>query len=209
MRFSKTALLVLGIGVFVLGFVSLFFLSSGQSGEQERLNASLETNRNILPKLIDERDDLTSQLAQWQEKAAGAEAALNRSQSEFPRSVESINYDEILFQIANECDLQIMEITASRPDWEGVEDIIYTVTTFIVKVQSEQSPPTSTVEAFENYIDDTVADVLDFTNSIATSDDFENATIEVVEMKKLEPPAELPADGPEATVQIIIYGFPR
>lgn len=208
MRLSKTAWLVLGIGIFIIAFASLFTLSSGQSGEQERLNDSLATAQGLEPKLISEREDLAGQQAQWEKRAIDAESALNRSQAQFPRSAESIDYDQLLFQIADDCDLQIMEIFASEPAEEWVEDILYAVATFKVKVRSEESPP-STVAAFENYIDATVADMLDFINNIDTSEDFSNATIELVEMKNLKPPAAVPAEGPEATIQLIIYGFPR
>ncbi|GAH59611.1 unnamed protein product, partial [marine sediment metagenome] len=37
MRLSKTAWLILGIGIFVIAFGSLFMGYSRQSGEQERL----------------------------------------------------------------------------------------------------------------------------------------------------------------------------
>jgi hypothetical protein len=210
MRLSRTAWLVLGIGIFIIAFATLYTISSGQSGEKEQLSGSLAKAQALLPKLIAEREDLAGQLTQWEEKLAEVTSSLSRSEARFPKSVESIEYDETLFKIADDCDLQIVEITASEPGEEKAEDIIYTTTTFEVKVRGKESPP-STVGEFEMYIDDTVANMLDFINAIATSEEFNVGTIELVDMEKLEPPEEVAGDetGPEATIKLIIYGFPR
>lgn len=210
MRLSKTALLVLGIGIFIIAFASLFTLSSGQSAEQEQLNEKLATAQGLLPKLVDEGEDLAGQLTQWEKRVTEATSLLNRSEARFPKSVDSIDYDQTLFQIADNCGLQVINITASEPAEKRVKNITYAVTSFRVKVRSEETPP-STVAAFESYIDATVRDILDFINEIATSEDFGNATVKLVDMKKLEPPEDIIGGetGPEAAVELTIYGFQR
>jgi len=210
MRVSKTAWLILGAGVFVIAFGTLFMSYSRQSGEQEWLEDSLSVAQALWPQLIAEREDLEDQLTQWEGELAKATSSLSSSKARFPKSVQSIEYDEALFDIADDCDLQIMKITASEPRDKKVEDITYTTTTFEVVVRSEESPP-STVDKFETYIDETVADILDFINIIATDEEFNVGTIEVVEMKNLEPPGEITGDEmwPEATIKLIIYGFTR
>ena len=210
MRLSKTAWLILGAGVFIIAFGTLFMLHSQQSGEQEWLEDSLSVAQALWPQLISEREDLEDQLTQWEGELAKATSSLSSSKARFPKSVQSIEYDEALFDIADDCDLQIIKITASEPRDKKVEDITYTTTTFEVVVRSEESPP-STVGEFETYIDETVDNILEFINIIATDEDFANATIELVNMEKLEPPEEIKGDetGPEATVRLIIYGFPR
>jgi hypothetical protein len=213
MKLSKTALLVLGIGIFVIAFAAMFSISSGQRGEQERLDGSLATAQALLPKLIAEREDLEGQLAEWEEKVAGITSALNTSEARFPKAVESVEFDEALFLMAEDCDLQIIELTATEPrnKTEKDTDITYAVTTFEVTVRSAESPPT-TAEAFETYIDETLDNMLDFINTIATSQEFNIGIIEVVEMEDLEPPVEEVEEnavGPEATIQITVYAFPR
>jgi len=210
MKVSKTAWLILGIGIFVIAFGSLYTAYSGQTGEQERLTGSLAAARVLLPELIAEREDLEGQLTHWESELAKATSSLGKSEARFPKSVESIEYDETLFKIADDCDLQVIGLTASQPSDEEVEDITYAVTTFEVVVRSKESPP-STVDKFETYIDETVANMLEFINDIATSQEFNVGTIELVDMENLEPPEEIEGDetGPEATVKLIIYGFPR
>jgi len=210
MKLSRTAWLVLGIGVFIIAFAALFSINSGQSGEQGRLSDSLAKAQALLPKLIDEREDLEDQVTNWEKKLAEVTSSLSRSEARFSQSVESIEYDEILFNIADDCDLQVVELTASEPENKKVEDIIYAVTTFEVVVRSKELPP-SAAGAFDIYIDNTVANMLTFISAIATSEEFNVGAIEVVDMEELEPPGEVEGDefGPEATVKLIIYGFPR
>jgi hypothetical protein len=212
MKVSKTALIVLGIGVFIIVFATLFVLYSGQSGEREQLNASLTKAQGVLPELLTEKADLESQLAQWEGELDKAMVALSKSEGRFPKSVESIEYDEVLFKLAEQSGLMIIEITASEPEGEAVKgtDITYDVTTFEVLVKNAESPP-ATAGQFEVYIDDTVDKVLEFIHLVVTTEDFNVATIKVAAIDGLEPPDELEGDeeGPEALLELAIYGFPR
>jgi hypothetical protein len=212
MKLSKTALLVLGIGIFVIAFAALFSISSGQKGEQAQLSDNLTAAQNLLPKLIAERQDLEDQLAQREDEVAKAESALDKSEARYPKSVESIESDETLFLMADECDLRIIDLTASEPanQDEKESDITYAVTTLEVMVRSTESPP-STAGDFEMYIDEFVDNVLEFIHVIATSEEFNIGTIELVSVDDLEPPEEVEESevGPQATITITIYGYPR
>jgi len=212
MKVSKMALLVLGIGIFIIVFATVFTMYSGQSGEQNKLNDSLATAQSLLPKLIAEREDMEIQLAQWEDELAEVTQALDKSEARYPKSVESIEYDEILFKLADDCDLRIMDLTASEPEDESVKDtdMTYAVTTLEMVVWNKESPP-STAGNFELYIDETVEKVLEFIHLIATTPEFNVSDIELVAIEALEPPEEVQEDetGPEASVQLKIYAFPR
>ena len=209
MRLSRTARLILGIGIFIIAFATLYTIYSRQSGEGEQLAASLSAAQALLPQLVAEREDLEDQLSQWESELAKAASSLNTNKARLSKSVESIECDEILFDIADDCDLEIFELTASEPGDKKIEDITYAVTTFEVKVRPVESPP-ATLGNFETYIEETVANMLDFVSTIATGADFTNATIEVVDIENLEPPDEEQlegADKPEATIELVIYGY--
>ncbi len=212
MKISKTALIVLGIGIFILAFAILFFLYSGQSSEQGQLNNRLTTTQALLPGLIAEKENVTSQLAQQQDVLNKASAALDKSEAQFPKSAESVKYDEAIFKLANQSGLLITELTASEPVKEGVKgtDVTYDVSTFTVVLQNADSPPGNAAD-FELYIDQTVQKVLNFVHLVATTPDFSVATIRVVSIDNLEPPEELQGNekGPEATLGIAIYGLSR
>jgi len=187
MKLSKTAWLILGIGIFVIAFATLYMLYSRQVGEQEQLQGSLAVAQGALPQLVSEREDLESQLTQWESQLAEATSSLAKIEASFPESVQSIEYDERLFKLADDCDLEIIELTAEEPSEEKVEDVTYAVTSFGVKVRGE------------------VADILDFVNAIATSEYFTTATMEMVDMKIPEPDEE--EDKPSATIGLVIYSY--
>ena len=212
MKISKTALIVLGIGIFVIIFATLFVLYSGQSGERAQLNTSLTKTQGLLPELIAEKEDLTGQLAQWEGELAKARVALSKSEGRFPKSVESIEYDETIFKLAEDSGLLIIELTASEPTEEKVKDtdIIYDITIITVVLVNAESPP-GTAGDFEVYIDETVDKVLEFIHLVVVTPDFGVATIQVAAIDGLEPPEELGEGetGPEATLELAIYGFPR
>jgi hypothetical protein len=212
MKIGKTALIVLGVGVFIIVFATLFVMYSGQSGEREQLNASLTKAQGVLPELLAEKADLESQVTQWESELDKAMMALSQSQGRFPKSVESIEYDEVLFKLAEQSGLMIVEITASEPSEEVVKgtDITYDVSTFEVLVENAESPP-ATAGEFEVYIDETVDKVLEFIHLVVTTPDFDVATITVASIEGLEPPEELEEneEGPLATLELAIYGFPR
>jgi hypothetical protein len=212
MKISKTALIVLGIGIFILAFAILFFLYSGQSGEQEQLNNRLATTQGLLPGLIAEKEDVTGQLAQQQADLDKASAALDKSEARFPKSAESIEYDETIFKLAEQSGLLIVELGTSEPTKEAVKgaDVSYEVSTFTVVLWNADSAPGNAAE-FELYIDQTVDKVLNFVHLVATTPDFGVATIKVVSIDGLEPPEELQGNqtSPEATLELAIYGYPR
>ena len=186
MRLSKTAWLILGIGIFVIAFGSLFMGYSRQSGEQERLENSLSVAQAALPERIAEREDLESQLTQLESELTQATSSLNSSQAKFPEAVESIEYDEELFLSAHDCNLEIVSLTVEEPRDEEVEDVTYAVTTFEVEVRGK------------------VADMLDFINIIATGGYFTTATVDSVDMKIPEPDKK---EEPTAIIKLTIYSY--
>jgi hypothetical protein len=216
MKLGRTAWLVLGIGIFAIAFVFLYMASSRQLSEQADIKSSLALAQNSLPKLISQREVLASQLSQQQSQISlnqstlvAAEAVLSKAKAMFPESIESINYSEILFSIAQKYKLEVNSLKASEPNERKVENIIYAVTTLEIEVRPADPRPT-TVEAFAKYIDDAVDNVLDFVDTVVRDGSFTNTTIEVVDMKYLDPPDEEKIEGaekPTATIRIVIYSY--
>lgn len=185
MRISRTAWLILGIGISVIAVSILVWVYFDQSGEQKTLNESLSGAQKTLPILVSQREDLESQLTQLKSELAQAESLFYKAKASF-ESVESIEYGEALFDIADDCNLEITKLTASEPSDEKVETITYITASFTVVVEG------------------TVADILDFVDTIATDEDFANATIELVNMQVPEPEEE---GKPSATINLVLYGY--
>ena len=205
MRLSKTALLILGIGIFVIAMGSLFMVYRGQVSEQEILNNKLTTAQNALPPLISEKEKLASQLTALEDAVTEAELSLSKAKVVFPDSAESIEYDEELFMIAHDYGLEIVELKASEPqDQEGDDEIIiYIVTTFEVMVSPAAIPPEAE-DAYEAYCDNAVASFLDFINTVVNGEYFTTATVEEVVW---EIPEITETARPVATFKLLIYSY--
>jgi hypothetical protein len=187
MRLSKTAWFILGIGVFIIALIMLLVFNSQQAGEQERLEEDLSTYEALLPQLTSEREALENQLASLASQLDEATSSLNYSKAKFPDEVESIEYDEELFMSAQDCNLEILSLTASEPRERLEEDIItYTVTNFEIEVRGK------------------VADMLTFVDIITTGGYFNSATVEMVNMEIPEPDED---EEPTATIELAIYSY--
>ena len=187
MRLSKTAWFILGTGVFIIALIALLVFNSQQAGEQERLEENLSASQALLPQLTSEREALGNQLTPLESQLSEATLSLSRSKAKFPDEVESIEYDEELFMSAQDCNLEIVSLTASEPHDRLVEDIVaYSITNFEVEVRGK------------------VADMLAFINIITTGGYFTSATVELVNMSIPEPDKE---EEPTATIKLTIYSF--
>ena len=199
MKLGKIAWLILGIGILVIALGSLYTVYRGQVQDQEKVNNSLSLAQVTLSKLATERANLESTLTEIENKLTQATSRLKPAKAAFPTSMESIEVDEQLFRIAKDWGLEVISLTASKPDDEKVKvevgdtevgDVTYFVTSFTIAVKGE------------------VSDILDFINTIVTRDDFNTATIEMVNIKVPEPPTEEEeAEKPSATIQLVIYGY--
>jgi hypothetical protein len=200
MNISKTTWLILGIGIFIIAIGILSWLYLEQRGEQKTLTDSLAQANVTYPSVVSQRGDLEIQLTQWETDLAEAVLLLADVEVIFPESVESIEYDEELFNIADDCDLEIIELTASEPGALVVESITYSVTSFTVVVKSDYGYSDKII----------VNNMLDFVDTIATSEyftdttHFANATIELV---NIQVPQGEEEGEPSATINLVIYGY--
>ncbi len=218
MKISKTALLILGIGIFVILLASLVWVYLGQRDERVALDDSLSAAEATLTKLTSEKTGLESQLSQLESKLAQAAVLLSTAKLNFPHPTESIEVDEKLFMVADSWHLEVTGLTSSAPTEEvvvGEEDVrgvVYSVTSFTVTIEGE------------------VADILGFTNSLANDAYFNNATVKLVNVNIPEPetrdsggfvwiPGEDGEDGewvweegeeekkPSATINLVFYSY--
>jgi len=148
MKISKKVWLIVGICIFgvVLGLMYSFYFR--EVGEREQLEKRLVDAQALLPALIHDRGELEDELAQ-------ETSLLNKIQAEFPESVESIEYDDDLFEIADDCNVYMISITASTPTNKKEGAVTYSVSQFTVVVKGDMN------------------DILDFIHAIRTGNDFQ------------------------------------
>jgi len=168
-RLGRTALLALGIGVFVIAFVALFFIYARQSSEQKELESSLAGAQNQLTMLISGRQSLETQLSQQQSKLGETQALLTSALASFPELEASIEYNEVLTELAGDYELEVVSMAADAPREKEVEGVTFLVIYFEVQVEGELSS------------------ILNMVNAIATDERFASATVETVDIKIPEP----------------------
>jgi hypothetical protein len=186
MKLSKTAWWILGTGFFILAAVIMIVLLSSKSGDIAQLQENLGVTQTLLNKLISEREGLESQVAELGNILDEAEAAYNSSQGKYPDSVASIEYDEEIFSLAHDSNLDVLSLLASEPGVNKVEDISFDNTTIEIEVQG------------------TVTNILTFIDDVATGAYFESATVEMI---NLDVPEAGQDEKPSAVIKIIIYSY--
>ena len=166
MKLSRTAWFILGAGIFIIAVGVLFALYRGEMGEQEEVNGKLAVVQNTLPKLVSQRQGLESQLAQLEGELSQVTSSIASFEAAFPESVESIEYDEVLFELADNHALEIQKLEASEPgeSQEDDESVVFMVTGFDVEVMGE------------------VADILDYINTVVNNEFFTTADVELVDI---------------------------
>lgn len=173
MKIGNKALLVLGAIVIVAAIVVVGVLYSRQAGEQAALNERLDRAQALLPVLTASRNSLEDQLA-------SAQSSLEESGVKFPESVESIEYGEYLFEIADECNVKLDSLTFPRPAAAIVGGVACSVVSLTL-------PVTGTLESIFKFID-----------TIRTDDRFASTNVRSVNMN---------IGGSKATITLDIYGY--
>jgi hypothetical protein len=176
MKLSKRVLLIVIIVIFAVALGVLFSIYSGQNGEKAALNERLSQSQILLPGLIDNREAKEDELTQ-------AESLLAASQARFPDSVESIEYGDDLFEIADNCNVSLTKLTASKPTNKTVGSVTYSVSPFTVVVRGS------------------IDNVMEFIYALRTGDDFQlpwSAEINSIQAN---------VSGGSANINMVIYGY--
>ena len=179
MKFSKIASLILGIGLFAIAGISLYILYQDQADEQDSLNQSLLAAEATLPTLISETNNLGNELVQLEDDLAQALDELDEVERKIPDSIESSDYGDLLFDLAQNLGLEVTSFTSSGPSGITEDGIRYEATYFTMEVEGK-------VDA-----------ILQYLTKIQVESEFWTATIEVVNIDIAEPAA-----GEEASANI-------
>jgi type II secretory pathway pseudopilin PulG len=178
MKISKKVWLIIGVAILIAAVVILVRIYTQQVREQEQLSVSLAAQQTLLRGLTASKNETEKQLAQ-------AESLFNTSQAKFPESVESIEYGEDLFKIADDCNVELIALSPSMPTDKTGGAVTYSISSFVIEIQGN------------------VNDVLDFINAIRTGDGFQLPWS--AEMKNVS--IDFGDEGVVATINVDIYGY--
>jgi len=174
MKLGKKASLVLGAVVIVAALVVVGVFYSRQAGQMGDLNDRMDRAEILLPGLTASKNNLEDQLV-------SAQSLLEASQAQFPASVESIEYGEYLFEIADECNVKLDSLSFPKPVAKRVGLVTYSVVSLTL-------PVTGTLDNIFLFID-----------TIRTDDRFASTQVKTVSMNA----------GGKATISVDIYGYQR
>lgn len=217
MKFSKTAWIALGIGVIIIAAAFLVYLYFQETNQQNSINKELGPKKDQLATLTSERDSLESRLEEIESTIAQEIAKIEAAQSEFPISVESIEVDELLFNVITTHDLVVTSIQSSTPVEMDEEGILFLITPFIIQIEGrmiEEETGFATAESYRAYVDGTVDDIVACLNGILQHTNFKTAFVSDVNVVIPEPVTDEEVEGkgadierPSLTINMSIYSI--
>ena len=172
MKLSRKVGLILGAIVIVAALVVVGVFYFRQAGERADLNDRLDRAQTLLPALTKQKQDMEDQLA-------SAQSSLDTSKVEFPESVDSIEYGEYLFEIADDCDVVLASLSFPKPAVRKVGTVTYSVVSLSLPVSGTQ------------------ANIFEFIDTIRTDDRFASTEVKSVSMSV----------GRSAIIIVDIYGY--
>ncbi len=173
MRPGRKFWIILGIAIFAVLAVLLLRTYSEQVTEQNELNDRLTIAEGRLPGLTAEKGDLQKQLTQ-------ARSLRDTSQAKYPQAVESIEYGEHLFEIAEKCNVTLASLSFPRPSGTKQGAVTYSVVSLSLPISGS------------------LADIFEFIQTIRTDARFASTRVKSVSL-----------GGGSATISVDIYGYKR
>ena len=188
MKSNRILLLILIAIIIVFGAMAgyLYTANNAEIKNQTQLKDTIATDQLTISKGITQKATLEQEAADIADQLASAKASL--AGIHFRPAVESLEYDRILYSIADAASVRVTNLTATSPGNIKEENNTYQITTFTVTVEGLspdvifKSPGDDT-----SYLDAVINNILNFTNKIAASPDFDTAVIQSVDITESAP----------------------
>ena len=176
MKLSKTSLVLLSAGIFIVVVASLGFTHSQQLKEQGQLADELGVAEKRLDKL--QVKELEQQQEELQGQLDESIVRLTEVKDKMRRIIESDEVTEEFFEIAEFCDVEIENISSSKINTEKLQGITCSMINLSVNVSGEVSDLISFVIKLNN--DFTTGNVRSTQISISETDEGEAASASIM-----------------------------
>ncbi len=198
MKINQRYVILLGIVVFLVAFVLLYMSYARQKNEntlaKQNLSTATTAYNNAVKEKANQEGLLTqanTQITDLQNQLSQAQLQLQNKQQVIPESIENIDYNELLFNIANNNKLTVVSISVAGPTENQVNEIPLYTTSFAISVKGYTQ------------------DILNYINDITKDINFVSATVDGVTMTASSEQAE---DGTTVTttqgdISISLYGY--
>ena len=135
MKLNKKILLFLGIAIFAILGVSLGMVQSQQAQERNQLEQDLSLAQLRLNKGKDASQELFSQREDLENRLTQARSQLTTAKAGLFQLIKTIEVNATLFEIAETCGVEIIEITSSAPADKELEGIPCSALTLRVRIE--------------------------------------------------------------------------
>jgi len=189
MKLSRKAWIILLVGIFLVGLVSINMAYSEQDEERSRLNQELPAAQAKLAQLAPEQDsdqEFPSQQEELESRLVQIETQLKSAKSNLAPSIQSIEVTATLFNIAESCDVEIVEIGSPGLSDKVVEEL--NCSTLMLTVKAEGS-----VLKLVNFV-------------LGVNEEFPTGVVEAVEINVPEATEEEP-ENPSANLELHIHTY--
>jgi hypothetical protein len=135
MKLSKTTWLIIGIGIIVIAAASLGVAYSQKADEKSELEQELSLARQRLDKYLAELP--TSQKEELESQLAEVESQLDTAKASLHQLIESIEASTTLFEVAQNCNVEITRISSSPPTSSQLENVTFSALSLTVGIEGE------------------------------------------------------------------------
>jgi len=198
MKFTRSTWITLAVILLIVGAALLAVFYTRATSERNLAKDDLAAARLQLAALNKSTSDLNAQLvqvnadiAQWQSKIAllnselaQAKVSLTQTQANFPTSVQTIEYDEILAGFAKAANLTVARCSATEPSTSDLgAGVTFYATTFTIEVNGK------------------ISDILNYIDKVVKSDSFKTASMSPVSFTVPQPLTQAQKDRMRADIK--------
>jgi hypothetical protein len=225
MKISKITWIILGVVILIAAVGLLYMAYNKQLQQQDQYKSQISANQASVASLVTQQQKIQSQLTTLQadiEKkkqavdAANQALAAARSAWTDNNTVETIEYEEKLFSLADGWKLAVSVTTGSEENAQPVQLVNFLTTEFTVTVTGQ--PLTSgfaELSEYQSYVYGKVNDIVSFLGALNQDPLFARARIDLVSVTVPDMPLtqeDLVTQGinvgqPTATVSITVYTY--
>jgi hypothetical protein len=175
MRLSRRVWLILGAIVLIAALVGAYVVYFRQAEVRNDLNSRLSKAQDSVATLTADKNDLEDQLAQ-------AQSLLDASQAIFLESVDSIEYGEYLYDIAHDCNVELLSLSFPKPTSKKAGGVTYSVVSLTLPISG----------ALDN--------IFDFIDTLITDDRFASTDVKSISIG-------MGGAGASATINVDVYAY--
>lgn len=137
MKLSKTSQWILTIGILAILLVSLGVVYSRQKAEQSELRTNVAQAQQDFMKYSKYTAKYTTEKKELEARRNEANSRIASVQNEFRKYTESIEISDTLFEVADDANVTITELSSSLPEQEELNGITYQVFSIDVTAEGE------------------------------------------------------------------------